>query len=127
MIIDDLFIDEGVTPVRAIPADSEWLNLILSHLSIDGHLVINFGSHEEFQESGYFRSHKISKRFASAFKSTSPLLDNVVSAFVGVNAESKKLRENICTHPILSRALRSKQLRYHIRKVSEPPNNSGLN
>ncbi|MFT5351142.1 MAG: spermidine synthase [Planctomycetota bacterium] len=119
MIIDDLFIDEGMEPVRAIDADTEWLGLILKHLSVEGHLVINFGSDEEFLASAYFNNHEINQRFLSAFKLTSPLLDNIVGAFMGINTESKILRENIIAHPVLGRALQSKRLRYRIRKMND--------
>lgn len=119
MIIDDLFIDEGAQPVRAIEASSEWFTLLLKHLSMDGQLVINFGSYEEFKYSGYFRNRRIRKRFTAAFRLTSPLLENVVGAFTRIDADNKILRNNIISHPILGRALQSKQLRYRIRKMSD--------
>jgi len=119
MIIDDLFVDEGAEPVRAIEANSEWFNLILGHLARDGHLVTNFGSHDEFRHSGYFRNTRINNRFSSAFKLTSPLLENVVGAFMRIETDSKMLRNNINAHDVLSRALQSKQLRYRIRKMND--------
>lgn len=119
MIIDDLFTDEAKEPVRAIEAKSEWFTLLLRHLAIDGQLVMNFGGHEEFKQSAYFRNQRIRKRFIVAFRLTSPLLENVVGAFMRINADSKTLRDNIISHPILGRALQSKKLRYRIRKVSD--------
>jgi spermidine synthase len=123
MIVDDLFVDEASEPVRAIEANTEWFNLILKHLSKKGHLVANFGSHEEFMQSAYFRNAKVRKRFASAFRLTSPLLENVVGAFMRIETDSKMLREGINAHPLLARSLQSKQLRYRIRKMSCENNN----
>jgi spermidine synthase len=119
MIIDDLFIDEGAEPVRAIEATSEWFTLLLKHLSIDGHVVTNFGSHEEFKDSACFRNRKIRKRFSAVFRLTTPLLENVVGVFMRSDVDSKTLRANINAHPVLGRALQSKQLRYRIRRMSE--------
>jgi len=118
MIIDDLFVDEGQEPVRAWPATSAWFSLLLKHLSLKGVLVTNFGSQEEFRQSGYFRNRKIRHRFSAAFRLTTPLLENVVGAFVRMDADSKILRNNISAHTVLGRALQSKQLRYRIRKMS---------
>lgn len=119
MIIDDLFIDQAKEPVRAIEAKSEWFTLLLRHLSIDGQLIMNFGGHDEFKQSAYFRSRRIRKRFMTAFRLTSPLLENVVGAFMRMEIDSKILRKNIVSHPILGRALQSRQLRFRIRKISD--------
>ncbi len=118
MIVDDLFIDEGQEPVRALQANTGWFSLLLEHLSADGVVVVNFGSHEEFRQSGYFQNRKIRKRFSNAFRLTTPLLENVVGAFIRMDADSKILRNNINTHAVLGRALQSRQLRYRIRKMS---------
>ncbi len=118
MIIDDLFIDEGSEPVRAIEANSEWFNLILAHLGRDGHLVTNFGSYEEFRQSAYFQNQKVRKRFSSAFKLTSPLLENVVGAFLRIESDSRFLRKHIKENHILAHALQTKQLRYRIRNMT---------
>lgn len=118
LIIDDLFIDEGSEPVRAVEATSKWFNLLIRHLSIDGHLVTNFGSQQEFKQSAYFQNRKVRSCFSSAFRLTSPLLENVVGAFMRIETDSKILRNNINAHPVLSRSLQSKQLRYRISKVN---------
>jgi spermidine synthase len=118
MIIDDLFIDEGSEPVRAVEATAEWFKLLIKNLQPAGHLVTNFGSHREFMESAYFNNANIHKRFSSVFRLSSPELENVVGAFMPMETDSKILRSNINAHPVLARSLQSKQLRYRIRKMS---------
>ncbi len=119
MIIDDLFVDDSKEPVRALDADTDWFTLILKHLSAQGNLVINFGSQEEFENSAYFGNNKINRCFKSAFRLSNPLLDNIVGAFLCIKTNTNSLRKNINNHPVLGRALKSKQLRYRIRQVNE--------
>jgi spermidine synthase len=119
LIVDDLFSAEAAVPQRAVEADSAWFKLLLKHLSTQGLLVSNFGSLEEYRESGYFRNMKVRERFAGTFQVTTPLLENVVGVFIRKDADSKTLRKNIHSHPILSRALQSKQIRYRIKRIHE--------
>ena len=119
LIIDDLYSDEAAVPERAVEADSQWFKLLLSHLSVQGLIVCNFGSLQEYRHSGYFRSMKIRERFAGTFQLTTPLLENVVGVFMRKDAASNTLRNNIRAHPILGRALQSKRLRYRIKRIHE--------
>jgi len=118
MIIDDLFTNQGKEPVRAFAADADWFNLVLGSLSDHGHLVMNFGSGEEFRASAYFTRPAVSRQFRCAFRLSHPFLDNVVGAFMRTQTRSGVLRANIRAHPILGRALACRQLRYRIRQVT---------
>jgi spermidine synthase len=117
-IVDDIFTEHDGAPVKAVPADANWFKLLLKHLSDDGVLVSNFISDKEMQTCAYFEHTAIRRRFASAFRLTTPITENAVAVFLRKSAGSAQLRLNLKNHPILQRALKTKKLRYTIRRIN---------
>ena len=118
MIIDDLFVNDGDEPVRAIPVDGGWAELLLRHLRPGGLLTVNFASHREMLDSALVAQGRFRRRFRSRFRLTTPRLDNCVGAFTGIDAASRALRERIMRSPDLERALRRRRIRYRIRQLN---------
>lgn len=117
MIIDDLYGEEGGEPVRGVAADSRWVRLLHKHLARDGVLVSNFVSSEELRSAAYLSDEKIKLRFASAFRFTTPLYENVVGAFLRTPSSSQFLREQLKQIPLLDPGRKSSRLRYTIRSL----------
>lgn len=117
MIIDDLFVNEGDEPVRAIPVDGGWTDLLLRHLRPGGLLTINFASRGEMLDSALVAGDRFRRRFQSRFRLTTPRLDNCVGAFTGIDAGSRALRERVMRSPDLERSLRTGRIRYRIRQL----------
>ena len=118
MIVDDVFAEQNGIPARAVIADVKWLNSLLRHLSPDGILVSNFISSREMKQCAYFTEPKLRKQFASAYRLTTPATENSVGVFLKLSAETSQLRNNIKANPLLARALKTKKLRYHIRRIN---------
>jgi len=118
MIIEDLFKEEKGEPVRAIQAGKQWFGKLMEHLSDDGKLVMNFVSPDEIKESAWFNNKKMQKAFASAFRITTPSLDNVVGVFLKQVGDSALLRNNLNASAEFRKALVSKRLVYRIRKLN---------
>ena len=117
MIIDDLFTDAGGEPERAVAADAKWFQQLLSHLSPNGVLVMNFVSLNALQQSAYFSNQSISNRFCSAFRLTNPRYENVVAAFLRRPATGRQLRDNLIKTPGLNPRLKGSKLQYRIRVI----------
>jgi hypothetical protein len=117
MIIDDLFVNEGDEPVRAIPVDGGWAELLLRHLRPGGLLTVNFASRGEMLSSALVTADHFRRRFRSRFRLTTPRLDNCVGAFTGINTGSRALRSRILGSPDLGRAVRTGRIRYRIRQL----------
>lgn len=118
MIIDDLFSVTSNEPVRAVEMNAGWLDLLLRHLAPRGLLVTNFASQQEFSSAAQLQDAATTTRFASVFRLSTPLLDNVVGAFTRIDTSAAELRKNISAHPLLGRALQTKQLRYRVRRFT---------
>ena len=119
LIIEDLFVDEKKEPVRAVPATEDWYKTLLKHLSDDGALIMNHVATSEFKNSAYFTSSRIRDNFKSAFRITTPALDNIVAAFLRIETESALLRKNLMTVPEFKQALQNKKLCYRISKLNK--------
>ncbi|WP_455211733.1 hypothetical protein, partial [Kaarinaea lacus] len=118
MIIDDVFAEQDGSPVRAVSADRQWFSAWLKHLNAKGVVVCNFISSREMKQCAYFTDPKLRQKFASAFQLTTPVTENSVGVFLKISAESAQLRNSINTHPRLGRAVKTKKLRYHIRRIN---------
>jgi spermidine synthase len=118
LIIDDIFAEQNGTPARAVLADVKWFNSLIKHLNPSGVLVSNFISSREMKQCAYFTEPKLRQKFASAYQLTTPATENSVGVFLKISAESSQLRNNIKSHPLLVRALKTKKLRYSIRRMS---------
>lgn len=117
LIIDDIFAEHDGEPVRAVQAGGVWFNCLLRHLTQDGLLVSNFVSYEEMKSCAYFSDDGIRKKFAAAFRLTTPVTENSVGVFLKRYSQSTVLRKNIVKHPELKRALKANKLRYNIRRI----------
>lgn len=117
LIIDDLFMDSGNEPVRAVKVDRDWSQLLIRHLNKGGLLTINFSSQEELTASAIVRQSRFHHRFPSMFRMTTPLLDNNVGVFVGRQVSSRRLRERLRRHPVAERAMINRRIRYRINQV----------
>ncbi|OGT34123.1 MAG: hypothetical protein A2W28_04790 [Gammaproteobacteria bacterium RBG_16_51_14] len=117
LIIDDLFGEEKRQPARAVKVDTDWMSLLLRHLTDTGTLVINFVSREELGQSAFFTNTGMAPRIRSAFQLTTPTLDNAVGVFLQKVADSRTLRSRILRNPQLEQGLWSRQLRYRIRQL----------
>jgi spermidine synthase len=117
MIIDDLYVDDGDDPVRAIDVDGGWAELLLRHLRPEGLLTVNFASRRELLDSALFAKARYNRRFASVFQMTTPLLDNHVGVFAGRASSSRTLRDRILRNPAIERAVRNRRIRYRIRQL----------
>ncbi len=78
---------------------------------------MNFVSNNELKQSAYYMDNDVRKRFGSAFRLRTPLLDNAVGAFLRRDTDSSKLRKNIMQISILNRAVQNRKLRYRITKL----------
>ncbi|MDX1519263.1 MAG: histidine kinase [Gammaproteobacteria bacterium] len=119
LIIEDMFSESSRRPVRAVPADGEWLKCLTRHLSGSGILVMNFASEEEFRESAVCQDMKLRNRFTSIYRLTLPTLDNVVVAMHKRAVDHKGIHRNIMHNPVLERAVMSRKLKYRIRKLRQ--------
>lgn len=117
MIIDDLFGERDGEPVRAVRADTPWLDCLSRHLTRQGMLVINFTSSKELRQSAYFSDSPVARRFKTAFQLTVPRCDNAVGVFLRRDCDSQTMRSSLKKIPMLAAALRTKKLRYHIRRI----------
>jgi len=117
MIIDDLFVENGKEPARAIKVDRGWSQLLIRHLKKDGLLTINFASGEELTSAAIIRQKRFHHRFPSMFRLTAPLLDNHVGVFAGRRVNSRRLRERLGRHPVAARAMTNRRLRYRIGQL----------
>ncbi|MEX2525041.1 MAG: hypothetical protein WD750_08790 [Gammaproteobacteria bacterium] len=117
MIIDDLFMDCGNEPVRAVKVNREWSQLLIRNLKKGGLLTINFASGEELTASAIVRQSRFHHRFPSMFRMTTPLLDNNVGVFIGRQVNSRYLRERLRRHPVAERAIANRRIRYRINQL----------
>ncbi len=117
LIIDDLFKEEKQQPVRAVAVDTEWMSLLLRNLTNKGALVINFVSGDELKQSAWSANPTPSWQIRSAFRLTTPALDNAVGVFLRKVSDNRTLRTNIMSNAQLEQGLRNKKLRYRIRQL----------
>lgn len=117
MIIDDLFGETNGEPVRAVPANAAWMQLLARNLADNGILVMNFIGTAAIRQSAYVTSERIKKKFRSAFQFTLPLYDNVIAAFLKFDADTAKLRENISQTRGLNSLQAQKQQGFRVRKI----------
>ncbi len=112
-IIDDLF-GNNEDVKRAVPVDEAWCKTLLSHLTKNGTLVMNFISHKELKKSACVAEPAIARHFRSVFKLTLPAYENVIGVFLGAPSSSKTLHENLKTSPEISQ----KSLNFILRKLT---------
>lgn len=119
MVIDDLFGERDGEPIRAVSVDAPWFDCLSRHLTRQGMLVINFASSKELRQSAYFSDHRVERRFKMAFQLTVPLCDNAVGVFLRRESGSHTMKDGLKKIPMLETALRTKKLRYNIRRIGK--------
>jgi spermidine synthase len=117
MIIDDLFGEADGEPTRAAKANASWFDQLLSHLTPNGLVVMNFISQDELKACAYFSNQRIRHRFKSAFRFTIPRYENVVAAFTRPVTTSQKLRNNLIKTTDLDPKAGTSGLEYQIRRL----------
>jgi len=117
MIIDDLFGDCGGEPIRAVPPNAAWFDVLDKHLTRSGLVVMNFVCSRTLRDCAYFSSRRIAHRFASVFQLTLPLYENLVGAFLKTESSSRILRKNLIATPGLDHACGPNRLAYRIRRI----------
>ncbi len=116
-IIDDLFLEEGSEARRAIDANAEWFRLLLSHLAPYGVITMNLPDYSSLRCSGWSTRKTLRRRLPAAFALRTPLLNNVVGAFLRFESGSRRLNQQIKQIPALARAQKLSQLRYSMRRL----------
>jgi len=117
IIIDDLFGEENGNPVRAITADSRWLQTLGKMLVEDGALVSNFVSTKELKNCAYFSNRKVSSMFNTVFRLTAPGYENAIGVFLKKNTTPQILRSKLLATPELNPTLKTSRLKYSITKL----------
>lgn len=118
LIIDDLYFEQDGEPQRAIGADASWFDMLTSHLSDQGMLVMNFVNYQEWRESAYFTESFVREGFASVYQFATPTCHNTVVAFLGIESETKQLRANLKNTPTLNPEKSTCRLRYAVKKIT---------
>ena len=118
LIIDDLYFEQNGEPQRAIDADASWFDMLMSHLTEQGMLVMNFVNYREWRSSAYFNEPFIQDAFSSVYQFATPTCHNAVVGFLGIDSETRDLRANLKTQPILNPEKASCRLRYAVKKIA---------
>jgi len=95
LIIDDLFGHTDGETRRAVSLDSQWVTLLIKHMSKQGMLIVNTADLEEFNNSAFKRNKRIGQKFKSTFKLTHPTCENRVYVFSRSEITRKALKHNI--------------------------------
>jgi len=117
LVIDDLFIGSAGTPRRAVSCDHRWLKQLKHCLDPHGILSINFADHAELKGSALVDCLKTPSGFKSGFGLRSPATENVIAALLPFKAQSADLRAHLAATPDLASFLKSKHLRFQIRRI----------
>lgn len=120
LVIDDLFGERDGEPCRAVNADADWFDLLVTHLRPHGTLVMNFAGPEEVRRCAWRGDRALRRRFPAALSLSTPTCENRVVAFLpavatrgGANPASS-LAAVVAAEP----QLRGPLLRYRARRVS---------
>lgn len=114
LIIDDLFGNEDDVE-RAVPADAQWCSTLLSQLSKNGTLVMNFIGSKALTQSACVAEPGIARHFKSTFQLSLPAYQNIIGVFVGAPSSSKILHENLKDTPELNQ----KTLNFKLRTLTK--------
>lgn len=114
LIIDDLFGHEEDVE-RAVPADAPWCKTLLSNLTKNGTLVMNFIGSKAVKQSACFSQPNIARHFKTTFQLSLPAYQNVIGVFMGAPSSSKTLRDNLKAAPELNQ----KNLGFKIRTLTQ--------
>jgi spermidine synthase len=95
LIVDDLFFEENGEPARAIPADKDWFQLLISKMNPNGMLIQNHVDYRSLRKSGYYAHASVQAHFKSAFRLCSPTVENNVAVFCRQTTDKQQLTKNL--------------------------------
>lgn len=116
LIIDDLYGESGGDPVRAIALHSQWCELLLRHVAVDGALVVNTVSWQELRQSALSVDPDITRAIKVAFRLCTPTCDNAVGFFSKTTLKKSAFQKRISAIPELDGADKNGSLRYQLRR-----------
>ncbi len=119
LVIDDLFAECDGEPVRAVDARPRWFQRLHRLLAPGAALVMNFPTRRSLQESGYFTSHTVRRRYAAAYGFSLPLYQNAVAALLREPGELRHLNRRLRRFPELDRRRKGCRLRYRVITLSQ--------
>lgn len=122
LIIDDLYGEFQGEPVRAIELQSEWCELLLRHVAVDGALVVNTISWQELKKSALVADSKLTQAIKIAFRLCTPTCDNAVGFFSKSKLKKSTFQKRLESIPELARADQNGTLRYQMRRYELNPN-----
>lgn len=110
LIIDDLFVENGGDPFRAVTVDKDWAGELLRCLNPAGALVINFESRRSLRESALFAGNfqKGRSRVVNAYSLSVPGYDNRIAACFLSPVERKTLDQNLAQLGPMARQLKAR-------------------
>jgi len=95
LIVDDLFVENGNDPYRAVEVDAQWSRALLKNLSTKGVLVINFESFRAVNKSAFLAVDVIKKKIASGYSLSTPGYANRIAAFYRQETPRKLLSQEL--------------------------------
>ncbi len=116
LIIEDLFGDADGQPRRAVPLDAGWCALLKRHLSRRGTLVVNTLGQGELRRSTLCTRWRTARGFRRAWRLDLPVYDNVVGAFLRVDAERHTLYKALEALPRTP----GRKLDFRLRRLALP-------
>jgi hypothetical protein len=127
LIIEDLFMDDvfvdnrgaqaSADPVRAIEADESWFNTLLSKLSPDGVLAMNFESGRCLSKSAYRQFLRPGGNFKGAYKLSSLRYENTIGVFLRQAVSKQGFIENLQRFQALDQRRKTCRLQFICRKL----------
>lgn len=98
LIIDDLFGERDGVPCRAVRADSDWLDLLVSRLAPQGMLTMNFACRQESSRVPWvdaFAGARRRKHVPTALSLATPTCENRILSFVPYSVTVADLRNAV--------------------------------
>ncbi|GAB1270320.1 hypothetical protein NBRC116493_35740 [Aurantivibrio infirmus] len=81
LIVDDLFVENGNDPFRAVEVDDAWSALLVKNLTKNGTVVVNFESTRAMNMSAFLKSSGLEGKIKSGFSFSTPGYANKIAAF----------------------------------------------
>ncbi len=95
LIIDDLYGHENGEPVRGVEFDANWWGLLVSRLSHEGSLVINYTAKKDLIQTQWLQSKAVRRRIPSGAVLTTSGYLNHVAWYAKTCPPSRQLRSEI--------------------------------
>jgi predicted membrane-bound spermidine synthase len=95
LIVDDLFVENGGDPHRAVAINRQWGEVLLEHLKPGGALVVNFESARTLRKSALLSDTSLGRRLADCFSLSTPGYNNRIGAFFPQAVSRATLADNL--------------------------------